>query len=467
MHRLFRLAGFSALAAGVIVSRPASAQGFGVYEQGSCTMALAGAAVAAPCPDGSAIFFNPAAIVNAPGRLSLGGTLIAPSGGFTNSLTGHQDELESKIYPVPHAFLTAQLRPRLVGGIGLFAPYGLTSDWPTDAEGRFLGYHSRVEGIYIQPTVAYQLTRTIAVGAGFDLSLVSVGLKRRVDLASQFVPGGGGLTFANLGIQSGTDFADVNLTGNGTGVGYHLGVLLRATDRLSLGARYLSRQLVKISDGTAAISQVNTGLLVPADLPSPTNPAVIAIPRGTPIDAVLAPEFQDGGPLADQNAATYLRFPDQLVLGVAYQVTPRAKLLFDYQYTNWHVFDKLEIDLANLGPVVYYQNNHETHDFRIGGEYALTETTDLRLGAYTHNAAAPASAVIPNLPEGPRTSFTAGLGTRLGQNLHVDLAYQYIDQADRRGRSIDVSPARPRATDNNGLYTFHAHLVGATFTYTF
>jgi long-chain fatty acid transport protein len=62
----------------------AAAQGYGVYEQGACAMARAGAAVASPCADGSAIFFNPAAI--ATGRdgstLSAGGTLIGPRGDF-------------------------------------------------------------------------------------------------------------------------------------------------------------------------------------------------------------------------------------------------------------------------------------------------------------------------------------------------------------------------------------------------
>src|SRR5437879_1201387 len=43
-------------------SAPASAQGFSVYEQGACAMGRAGAGVAAPCEDGSAIFFNPAGL---------------------------------------------------------------------------------------------------------------------------------------------------------------------------------------------------------------------------------------------------------------------------------------------------------------------------------------------------------------------------------------------------------------------
>jgi hypothetical protein len=49
----------------------------------------------------------------------------------------------------------------------------------------------------------------------------------------------------------------------------------------------------------------------------------------------------------------------------------------------------------------------------------------------------------------------------------VDLAYQYIDQADRRGRTTDGGQAAPTVAVNNGLYTFHAHLFGATLALAF
>jgi hypothetical protein len=45
----------------------------------------------------------------------------------------------------------------------------------------------------------------------------------------------------------------------------------------------------------------------------------------------------------------------------------------------------------------------------------------------------------------------------------VDLAYQYIDQADRRGRTVPTESVEA----NNGLYNFRAHLFGATFAYAF
>jgi long-subunit fatty acid transport protein len=75
--------------------------------------------------------------------------------------------------------------------------------------------------------------------------------------------------------------------------------------------------------------------------------------------------------------------------------------------------------------------------------------------------------VTPNLPEGYRTSFTAGFGTHLGESILVDLAYQYIEQSDRQGRTVDSGATPPTAALNNGLYRFHAHLFGATFSYAF
>ena len=52
----------SVVALGLAGAAPASAQGFGVYEQGACMMGRGGAGVADPCPDGSGVFFNPAAL---------------------------------------------------------------------------------------------------------------------------------------------------------------------------------------------------------------------------------------------------------------------------------------------------------------------------------------------------------------------------------------------------------------------
>src|SRR5256885_15663540 len=43
------------------------AQGFGIFEQNTCTMGRGGTAAGAPCADGSAIFFNPAGVAGLAG----------------------------------------------------------------------------------------------------------------------------------------------------------------------------------------------------------------------------------------------------------------------------------------------------------------------------------------------------------------------------------------------------------------
>lgn len=450
----------AALALGVVLPSGANAQGFGIYEHGACAMARAGTSVASTCDDGSAIFFNPAGLAGTTGQtLSAGATLIAPSGGFTNDYTGIKTDLNDRVYPVPTVFYTRPINDRWAVGIGVFAPYGLETDWPEDFEGRFLGYKSMVQSFYIQPSAAVKLYDWLSVGGGLDITYVRVKLNQHLDLATSptTTPG---VTFGNLGIPLGTDFADAELSGNAMNLGANLGIIVKATDRLTLGARYLTRQNVEITDGELTLQQIPTNIVLPQG-------NALGLPAGTPLDQVLQPQFSDPGLLTSQSASTHIGLPDQIVLGAAYQATPKLKLLFDYQRTNWQVFDALILDFEKLPTRIIVEDYEHTNDWRFGGEYAVSPTTILRAGFLTHDAAAPDQTVTPNLPEGPRSEFTFGLGTRIGSGLKIDLAYQYIDQADRRGRTTDGGFSAPPVSVNNGLYTFSAHLFGATLTYAF
>jgi long-chain fatty acid transport protein len=449
--------------AAILLPARANAQGFGVYEQGACAMARAGTGVASPCADGSSIFFNPANVAVTPDVISLGGTLIAPRGGFTNDVTGIRGDLSSKVYPVPNVYVVKGYSlngaiNRVAVGLGVFAPYGLTTEWPLTFEGRFLGYKTVVRALYVQPTVAIRIGNMASIGAGLDVNFAHVQLRQRVDLSSQTLPGG--ITFANLGVAPGTDFADAELSANKTHLGFHVGASATLAKGLEFGIRYLSKQTVNFDNGTVTITQVPTGLVVPAALPG--------IPAGTPIDQLVAAQFQPGGPLTNQSGTAIIKLPDQLVFGLAFSPIARARLLTDVQWTHWKVFNQVPITFEKLPPETLQQDNRDVWGVRFGGEYDLSPSLTLRGGWYTHGAASPDYAVIPNLPEGGRTSFTAGIGTRLGRALRLDAAYQYIDQADRRGRTTPFNPlATPLSAQNNGLYTFHAHLFGATVSYAF
>jgi long-chain fatty acid transport protein len=202
---------------------------------------------------------------------------------------------------VPALFGSYRIDERWAAGLGVFAPYGLGIEWEPDGfEGRFSSYRSALRGVYIQPTVAYQVVPDlISVGAGVDFVRGSVELNQRADLATVALPGApAGTTFANLGIPFGTDFANVVLAGDGSAVTGHVGVVIRASDRLSLGGRYLHSAKVDL-DGDATFTPGATNLRLAAGNP-------IGAPAGTPVDALVAPRFQAGQPLANQGITSVL-----------------------------------------------------------------------------------------------------------------------------------------------------------------
>src|SRR2546428_2032661 len=166
-----------------------AAQGFGIYEQGTCAMGRAGTGIAAPCGDGSAIFFNPAGLAGLKGgHATVGVTLINIEGGFTDDIFQRTSALDDPLIALPQVYVSYAATPKLGVGVGLFAPYGLQTEWPLSFDGRFAGYKNGIPSGYSQPTVAYQVTPWLSLGGGLDIVRGSVELNQRLDLAEAPVP---------------------------------------------------------------------------------------------------------------------------------------------------------------------------------------------------------------------------------------------------------------------------------------
>ncbi len=471
MTRRVRCVGM-ALAALAVGPGSLAAQGSNVMQHGACATAMVSAGVASPCSDGSAVLFNPAALAQQGSGISAGVTGINTQATFTYDYTGETIEQDATTTPVPFGYLNYRVSDRLAAGFGVFAPYGLGIEWPLDFEGRYVTYDTSLRNIYLQPTLAYEVAPWLSIGAGVDVILGSIELNQRLDLAEQFVPDpatGQPLMipgtntparFANLGIPLGTDFADAKLAGDGVGVGFNVGAIIRFNDFLSAGIRYLHAASVDY-EGDAEFTAVPTGLTLGAGNP-------FGVPGGTPIDALLQGQFSGDGALVNRDIATTLELPRQIVVGLAITPTDRVKLLADYQFTGWESFDVAEIDFEEGGQdtelVLDYR---DTHTFLFGGEFAATSALDLRAGFRYNTAAERPASVSPFLPEADRNYYSVGLGYRLGRGVRVDLAYQLVAQADRRGR-VRGRTLEQRAEDVNvGLYSSDAHAFSLSLVYGF
>jgi long-chain fatty acid transport protein len=275
--------------------------------------------------------------------------------------------------------------------------------------------------------------------------------------------------FGNLGIPYHTQFATGQLhASNATGFGGNFGVWVQPIPQIEIGARYLTR--VKLDyEGTATFEQVESGVILP-----PQNPLSIALgldpTQPLPLDPLIASLglFQPGAPLSEQTVTTSITMPDQFTIGVAWQVNPRWKVLADYQWVHWGLFQRIEADFEFAPDLSLEENYSNTSAIRLGVDWMTSEMVSLRGGYLYHQGAAPAETVTPLLPEGDRNEFTVGAGFRFGEHWMLDLAYQFINQDKRRGRVREPFPGdEPTVELNSGLYTFNAHLLAATIAVNF
>ena len=116
------------------------AQGFGLNEIGTCALSRGFAATSRPCDDASAVYWNPAALTRLTGTVGLvGAAAVALTGDFTHDRTGRVDEGDVPVEVPPHFFLSHTFagNRRSAIGLGVYVPYGLTSQWSQDFAGRF------------------------------------------------------------------------------------------------------------------------------------------------------------------------------------------------------------------------------------------------------------------------------------------------------------------------------------------
>ena len=347
----------------------------------------------------------------------------------------------------------------------MYVLYGLGLKWPLEFSGRFVSYDAILQTPYLQPTLAYALSESLSIGGGLTIAVGSVDLNRREDLAR--VPLGTipGLTFSAL-VETETDFLDTALgTSRTTGIGANLGVAVRLHDRLRIGARYLTP--VKLSyTGDVSFTPIAASYSV-------TKANVLGLPVGTPLDAQVS-AIQAA--FENQPATTELTMPAQLIVGLSWRARENVTMLADYQWAGWSKFDTVPIDFSEAIPPdeQLVQNYRDTSALRLGVEISATRVLKIRGGYHGNQAAAPDESVTPILPEARRSRFATGLGWQLTPeaqtndrpSVTLDVGYQFIRAADRRGRIVNPLPGElPNAALNSGMYQSRSNVIGVTVTY--
>jgi long-chain fatty acid transport protein len=449
-------------AALLVPGASAAAQGFGLNEVGSCAVARGFAVTSAPCADASAIYWNPAATADLPGRntLSVGASSIAVHGSFTQDLTQHNYPGNLHAQLVPSGFYSGHVGPFALG-FGVYVPYGLTSQWYLDFPGRFSAIKASLQNVYYQPNVAYKVNEHLSIGAGPILAHSQVKLIQALDLSQQVASVGpnGPITFGQLGFASGTQFATGRLEGSATAARYNAGIHV-SYGPWQLGARYLSAITFHYDNAKVRFEQTPTGLILAQG--NPITPGGVS----TALDAVLGTQFTGTGALTPQGGASAITDPWQAQGGIAYSGLLGTTLSADAARIGWSKFQTLPVNFKGAAAAAsrtLLEDYHDSWSYRFGAEHTV-RTGPLtgwsgRAGYSYAESPAPAETVTPLLPDMNRRNASFGLGIPFGTAYSLDASYLHVNTGGRRGRIVERTSASQTAAQlNSGVYDLSANV---------
>jgi len=427
-----------------LMGSSAFASGFGVFTQGASGLGQANAVVAHPVGP-SSLYFNPALLNDIPGRqIELGTTAIQADRSIKLDSGGTADGEKNWNFP-SNAYYTHQASNKLSVGFGLFFPFGMSTEWDDDYEGRYLGTSGEITTLNINPVISYRFTEKLTVAAGFSLLYLDATLNNNINQTAAY-------TLTDLQLSGGMGGALPALTGplpdieqefegEGWGHGFNLGLIYKVTDRISIGATYRSHIDVS-AEGRATFSNVNS---------------------------ILATG------ISDTNGQTDIRLPAQATAGVAFYVTPKLVIETGVRWEDWASTDELKIELntAVLGQSASTtpRDWKSTWSYNIGGQYRVNESFALNAGYLYGENAAPDSTFEPLVPDTDAHLFT--FGAELNQNSWKVIAafgYEHHDSRNKNnslGDSLGSALAGQPVSTANGTYDTDIFLYGLSAIYSF
>jgi long-chain fatty acid transport protein len=395
--------------------------GFALIQQGTAAMAQ-GNAFVAEASDPSAIFYNPAGMNQIKrAQLYQASFFIYPDREFHGG--GQFSQTNHRLFRSLSAYLVLPVHDRIALGVGYFSPFGLGTQWPPTWAGRYMSTFSDLKTYNVNPAVSVKVLDNLSLAAGFNMMWSRVTIKRKAPVAV------GGIQLPD---------AEVEVTGDGNGQGYNLGVLYEPVPGVKLGVAFRSEINIKY-DGELTLR-----------LPSP-----------------LRSPF----PITGTSSIT---FPPSLTWGIAYNRLKPFTFEFDTTWTGWSTFDQLQVKIDNPIPVNGVPTNTITSPknwrdawaFRFGTSYEIKEGFKIRAGYIYDLTPVPDSTFDPQIPDANRHVFTVGKEFRY-KRLTLGLAYNFILQETRTKNNAVTFNGVPVPAQANGRYDSNIHTLGMSWIFQF
>ncbi len=432
----------------VVMPLTSMGSGFHIREQGAKAMGMANAFVA-QADDPSAVFYNPAGIAFSEGTaISLGVTVInVPETKFSGTTklgdraaglgiekSGSTKARDDIFFPPNFYITTSKADSPWAFGIGISSLFPLAKRWDTTSPFRDEIKEIAIKPVNINPTIAYRFdSLNLAVAVGINYTYADVWLEKSsctdtFAFTAKGIPG-----YATAPGEQVIQMGELEMEADGDGWGYNAGLLWKPSERISIGISYRS-EIELDFDGDADYQITTAG-------------------------QNFYTQMGYSDMIYSVGAETKITLPDMWSFGIALKPTERLTVEFDADRFGWSSYSSLNIYFDENDVLPNSLTRKDWNDvwaYRVGMQYAVTETFDLRLGYARDNNPIPNDTIGPELPDADRNNYTFGFGFK-GERAVFDFAYMWVDFDDR-----DVN--------NNiqtGTYESDAYLFAANLTYFF
>ncbi|HHS83871.1 MAG TPA: hypothetical protein ENK38_02970 [Gammaproteobacteria bacterium] len=404
-----------------LLTSTAFAAGFALIEQSTSNMGSAYAGGSASAEDASTIYFNPAGMTELESAEAIFGLhIVQPSSRFSNqassgpagvplgSNTGGNAGVTGFI---PNVYYTRAVAPQLKFGLGINAPFGLSTEYKKNWIGRYHAIESHMQSLNINPSLAYSASNQLSLGAGISLQYLSVELTNAIDQAA--LCSGAGITPC-AGVPT-TNDGYAKVTGTSWGWGANLGLLYKFSDATRIGAAWRSSIKHEL-EGDAKFDNID-------------------------------PVLKGAGFFVNTDASAKVDLPATVSISGYHQVDTRWAVMGDITWTQWSSFEELRIkyDSGTQGDTVQDESWEDTSRYSVGVHYRQSDQMLLRAGvAYDETPIPDSEHRTPRIPGNNRTWLAFGLNYRVSQQLSFDLGYAHlfvnntkISDTNRLGATLD------------------------------
>jgi long-chain fatty acid transport protein len=403
------------------------ASGFALNEQSISGMGTGFAGRSSSADDASTVFGNPAGMSRLKREQVTGGFAAIDASTDINDASGTQSGTNKgdmvPLTGVPMGYYVKPIDDQWAFGLGVYAPFGLITDYENSFQGRNFGSKSEVKVVTFQPTISYAFNDKVSIGFGPTINRISGSLESA--LTTPFSPNDG----------------DVKIKGDDIGYGYNIGVLVQATDTTRVGLTYHSKVKYKLEGHT----KVSPG-------------------AGTPAPVLSGARY---------DASLDITTPESVDFSVTQQINDAWTVYAGSTWTRWSRLKDITVDNdvggagGGFNPILFdsiteEQNWHDTWAYAIGTSYQLNKQWVLRTGLTFDQSPTNNTDRSPRIPTGDRTIFSLGAGWSPTEDLTIDVAYSYLKE-----EKVSVNNSNDLGQTYSAEYENSANGFGVGATYRF